>query len=66
MGPAWETIGIFVICFPRSALSRPSGSPLTSKTFKCPERSFGSEGVNVDIVFDVVNPFPSKGFPIHK
>ena len=59
--------GLFVL-----TLSCPRGSPLTSKIvcvrqskiYKCPEHSFGREGVNRDIVFDVVNPFLSKRFPI--
>ena len=33
----------------------------------CTKELFGkSEIFNGDIVFDVVNPFPSKGFPIDK
>ena len=30
----------------------------------CPEGTYGSESVNEDIVFDVVNPYTAKEFPI--
>ena len=36
---------------------------MTNKIYKCPENSFGREGVSEDIVFDVISPqFPPTSF----
>ena len=41
--------------------------PVQLFSFTCTKELFGkSEIFNGDIVFDVVNPFPSKGFAIDK